>query len=55
MKQPLGYVSSNYPNHVRKLTKSIYGLKQAPRGWFDSLSQYLVSKGFVSCTYDPSL
>jgi hypothetical protein len=31
MKQPLGFVDSEHPNHICKLDKSLYGLKQAPR------------------------
>ena len=33
MSQPEGFVSTEYPNRVCKLEKSIYGLKQAPRRW----------------------
>ncbi|GJQ97549.1 retrovirus-related pol polyprotein from transposon TNT 1-94 [Tanacetum coccineum] len=31
VKQPLGFESNKFPNHVCKLDKSLYGLKQAPR------------------------
>ncbi|GJV06633.1 retrovirus-related pol polyprotein from transposon TNT 1-94 [Tanacetum coccineum] len=31
VKQPLGFESSEFPNHVCKLDKALYGLKQAPR------------------------
>lgn len=31
MKQPPGYVHSEFSHHVCKLDKAIYGLKQAPR------------------------
>nr|GEU42718.1 hypothetical protein [Tanacetum cinerariifolium] len=31
VKQPLGFESNEFPNHVCKLDKSLYGLKQAPR------------------------
>ncbi|GKC15396.1 retrovirus-related pol polyprotein from transposon TNT 1-94, partial [Tanacetum coccineum] len=31
VQQPLGFESSEFPNHVCKLGKALYGLKQAPR------------------------
>lgn len=31
MRQPRGFVDSNFPAHVYKLHRSLYGLKQAPR------------------------
>nr|GEZ04538.1 retrovirus-related Pol polyprotein from transposon TNT 1-94 [Tanacetum cinerariifolium] len=31
VKQPPGFESSKFPNHVYKLDKALYGLKQAPR------------------------
>ncbi|GJS60344.1 retrovirus-related pol polyprotein from transposon TNT 1-94 [Tanacetum coccineum] len=33
VKQPLGFESNEFPNHVCKLDKAFYGLKQAPRAW----------------------
>ncbi|GKA96920.1 retrovirus-related pol polyprotein from transposon TNT 1-94 [Tanacetum coccineum] len=33
-KQPLGFESSKFPNHVCKLNKALYGLKQTPRAWY---------------------
>ncbi|GJR57739.1 putative reverse transcriptase domain-containing protein [Tanacetum coccineum] len=33
VKQPLGFESNEFPNHVCKLDKALYGLKQAPRAW----------------------
>ncbi|GJT40425.1 retrovirus-related pol polyprotein from transposon TNT 1-94 [Tanacetum coccineum] len=33
VKQPPGFESSEFPNHVCKLDKALYGLKQAPRAW----------------------
>ena len=29
------------------LKKALYGLEQAPRAWYDRLTQYLVSYGFI--------
>nr|GEX39309.1 retrovirus-related Pol polyprotein from transposon TNT 1-94 [Tanacetum cinerariifolium] len=34
VKQPLGFESNEFPNHVCKLDKALYGLKQAPRAWY---------------------
>nr|GEY72146.1 retrovirus-related Pol polyprotein from transposon TNT 1-94 [Tanacetum cinerariifolium] len=33
VKQPPGFESSEFPNHVYNLDKALYGLKQAPRAW----------------------
>ncbi|GKD22322.1 retrovirus-related pol polyprotein from transposon TNT 1-94, partial [Tanacetum coccineum] len=33
VKQPPGFKSNEFPNHVYKLDKALYGLKQAPRAW----------------------
>ncbi|KAJ9561833.1 LOW QUALITY PROTEIN: hypothetical protein OSB04_006993 [Centaurea solstitialis] len=35
VKQPLGFESEKYPNHVYFLDKALYGLKQAPRAWYE--------------------
>ncbi|GJT51482.1 retrovirus-related pol polyprotein from transposon TNT 1-94 [Tanacetum coccineum] len=34
IKQPPGFESSEFPNHVCKLDKALYGLKKAPRAWY---------------------
>nr|GEX45739.1 retrovirus-related Pol polyprotein from transposon TNT 1-94 [Tanacetum cinerariifolium] len=34
VKQPSGFESSEFPNHIFKLDKALYGLKQAPRAWY---------------------
>ncbi|GJY32549.1 retrovirus-related pol polyprotein from transposon TNT 1-94 [Tanacetum coccineum] len=36
VKQPPGFESSEFPNHVCKSDKALYGLKQAPRAWSTS-------------------
>lgn len=55
MKQPPGYVNSQFPHHLCKLDKSFYGLKQAPRAWFSRLSSKLLQLGFVASKADVSL
>nr|GEX31705.1 retrovirus-related Pol polyprotein from transposon TNT 1-94 [Tanacetum cinerariifolium] len=34
VKQPPGFESNEFPNHVCKLNKALYGFKQAPRAWY---------------------
>ncbi|GJW70548.1 retrovirus-related pol polyprotein from transposon TNT 1-94, partial [Tanacetum coccineum] len=45
--QPDGFVDPDHPDKVYRLRKALYGLKQAPRGWYDELSNFLISKGFT--------
>nr|GEX03114.1 retrovirus-related Pol polyprotein from transposon TNT 1-94 [Tanacetum cinerariifolium] len=42
VKQPLGFESNEFPNHVCKLDKALYGLKQALREWYETLSTFLI-------------
>jgi len=37
------------------LKKALYGLKQAPRQWYERLSNFLLSKGFVRGAMDKTL
>ncbi|GJR29864.1 retrovirus-related pol polyprotein from transposon TNT 1-94 [Tanacetum coccineum] len=53
--QPDGFVDPYHPDKVYRLKKALYGLKQAPRAWYDELSNFLVSKGFVKGSIDPTL
>ncbi|KAG9442463.1 hypothetical protein H6P81_018317 [Aristolochia fimbriata] len=55
LEQPKGFVDSHQPGHVYRLTKALYGLKQAPRAWYDSLTKFLCSKGFVRGGVDKTL
>jgi hypothetical protein len=55
MRQPPGYESSEHPNFICKLDKTIYGLKQAPRAWYSKLSSKLQMMSFVSSKGDTSL
>ncbi|GJZ63818.1 retrovirus-related pol polyprotein from transposon TNT 1-94 [Tanacetum coccineum] len=45
--QPDEFVDPYHPNQVYRLKKALYGLKQAPKAWYDELSNFLVSKGFL--------
>ncbi|GJW42989.1 retrovirus-related pol polyprotein from transposon TNT 1-94 [Tanacetum coccineum] len=47
VKQPSGFESNEFPNHVCKLDKALYGLKQAPRAWYETLSTFLTEHKFV--------
>ncbi|GKB29704.1 retrovirus-related pol polyprotein from transposon TNT 1-94, partial [Tanacetum coccineum] len=47
VKQPSGFESNEFPNHVCKLDKALYGLKQAPRAWYETLSTFLTKHKFV--------
>jgi hypothetical protein len=53
--QPLGFESSQYPNFVFKLKKSMYGLKQAPRAWYDRLINFLLENDFTKGKVDTTL
>jgi hypothetical protein len=55
VEQPLGFVDSEYPNHVYKLSKALYGLKQAPRAWYECLRDFLITNGFKVGKADPTL
>lgn len=50
MRQSLGYVNTNFSNHVCKLQRYLYGLKQALRAWFKRLHDYLLTIGFTPKT-----
>ncbi|GJW28464.1 retrovirus-related pol polyprotein from transposon TNT 1-94 [Tanacetum coccineum] len=47
VKQPPGFKSNEFPNHVCKLDKSLYGLKQAPRAWYKTLLTFFTKHKFV--------
>ncbi|KAJ9542267.1 hypothetical protein OSB04_028773 [Centaurea solstitialis] len=55
VKQPPGFHSEKYPNHVYFLDKALYGLKQAPRAWYDKLSNFLLSNKYHRGTTDITL
>ncbi|GJR30591.1 retrovirus-related pol polyprotein from transposon TNT 1-94 [Tanacetum coccineum] len=51
--QPEGFIDSEFPNHVYRLTKALCGLKQAPRTWYDKLSSFLIKHGFNKVHQSP--
>ncbi|KAJ9547059.1 hypothetical protein OSB04_019602 [Centaurea solstitialis] len=53
--EPPGFVDPKFPDHVYKLNKALYGLKTGPRAWYDTLSTFLLSKGFVRGKIDSTL
>ena len=53
--QPPGFEDPKHPDMVYKLKKAMYGLKQAPRAWYDTLKDFLKSKGFIPGSLDPTL
>jgi hypothetical protein len=55
VEQPPGFKNDKKPNHVFKLRKALYGLKQTPRAWYESLRDFLLSKGFMMGKVDTTL
>ena len=45
--QPKGFIDPHFLDYVLYLKKALYGLKNAPRAWYDRLTKYLVSHGFI--------
>ncbi|GJZ83833.1 putative ribonuclease H-like domain-containing protein [Tanacetum coccineum] len=44
--QPLGFEDLDFLDKVYKVEKALYGLHQAPEAWYETLSTYLLDKGF---------
>ncbi|GJY31869.1 retrovirus-related pol polyprotein from transposon TNT 1-94 [Tanacetum coccineum] len=55
VKQPPGFESNEFPNHVWKLDKALYRLKQAPRAWYETLSTFLTEHKFIRGKIDNTL
>ena len=55
MEQPPGFVNPTLPNLVYKLNKALYGLKQTPRALYETLTNFLIEKGFTRGRVDTTL
>jgi len=55
VRQPPGFESKEFPNHVFNLDKALYGLKQAPRAWYERLSNFLLENDFRKGKVDNTL
>ncbi|GKA56290.1 retrovirus-related pol polyprotein from transposon TNT 1-94 [Tanacetum coccineum] len=53
--KPDGFIDPDHPEKVYRLRKALYRLKQAPKAWYDKLSNFLMSKGFIKGTIDPTI
>ncbi|GJZ94816.1 retrovirus-related pol polyprotein from transposon TNT 1-94 [Tanacetum coccineum] len=53
--QPDGFVDPHHPDKVYHHKKALYGFKKAPRAWYNELSNFLVSKGFLKGSIDLTL
>ncbi|GJU17851.1 retrovirus-related pol polyprotein from transposon TNT 1-94 [Tanacetum coccineum] len=55
VQQPLGFESTEFPNHVYKLDKAFYGLKQALKACYETLSAFLTKTKFERGKIDNTL
>ncbi|KAL2236677.1 UNVERIFIED_CONTAM: Retrovirus-related Pol polyprotein from transposon TNT 1-94 [Sesamum indicum] len=55
MRQPVGFIEKNKPDHVCLLKKSLYGLKQSPRQWNKKFDIFMLSLKFKKSDYDHCL
>ncbi|KAH9698871.1 Integrase catalytic domain-containing protein [Citrus sinensis] len=52
MTQPEGYTSPESADCVCLLKRSLYGLKQSPRQWYLRFDEFMVTHGYLRCSYD---
>ena len=53
--QPKGFIDPHFLDYALYLKNALYSLKQAPKAWYDRLTQYLVSYGFIRGKADQTL
>ncbi|GKD26351.1 copia protein [Tanacetum coccineum] len=55
LKQVIGFIDFEKPNHVYKLKKDLYGLKQAPKAWYDRLKAFFLKHKYSMGMVDNTL
>ncbi|XP_062103149.1 uncharacterized mitochondrial protein AtMg00810-like [Humulus lupulus] len=55
MSQPEGFHDPTHSNYVCHLDKVLYGLKQSLRAWYNKLSSFLLTWGFVNSSVNSSM
>ena len=53
VEQPHGFQETG--DHVCLLKKALYGLKQSPLLWFEELTKFLISEGYIPLKQDPCI
>ena len=48
-------LKQQYPNKCVALQRALYGLPQSSKAWYEEISKFLISKGFISSDADPCL
>ena len=55
LNSPPGFVDPIHPDFIFKLERALYDLKQALNSWYERLSTFLASNGFVKSKVDTIL
>ena len=52
MTQPEGYIDPKSGDCVCLLKRSLYGLKQSPRQWYLRFDEFMITHGYLRCSFD---
>lgn len=55
VEQPKGFIDPSSPNHVYKLKKALYVLKQVSIAWYERLTKFLTTNGYMIGDIDKTL